>query len=123
MGPHLLTWINFNPSKDHIPSKVWDEITYPFPNFNGRTVEGWEWISNFTAHYTLDVIDYVSIVNPTAMEPESKQKLLQSSPTLIITQSEMEILIDYEGYNYSATLLPGLETDHRLLNGRQVKVR
>ena len=35
---HRLTfipsWIN-----NHIPSKVWDEITYAFPNFNGCTVE------------------------------------------------------------------------------------
>ena len=23
---------------DNIPSKVWDEITYPFPNFNGATL-------------------------------------------------------------------------------------
>ena len=30
-----------------MPSKVWDKITYPFPNFNGCTVEVWEWISNF----------------------------------------------------------------------------
>ena len=39
-GPPLLTWINFNPSRisDHMPSKVWDEITYPFPNFNGCTI-------------------------------------------------------------------------------------
>ena len=26
-------------------SKVWDEIIYPFPNFDGSTVEVWEWIS------------------------------------------------------------------------------
>ena len=25
---------------------VWDEITYPFLNFNSTTVEVWEWISN-----------------------------------------------------------------------------
>ena len=25
---------------------MWDEITYPFPNFNGCTVEVWEWIGN-----------------------------------------------------------------------------
>ena len=24
---------------NHMPSKVWDEITYPFLNFNGATVE------------------------------------------------------------------------------------
>ena len=27
--------------------EVWDEITYPSSNFNGATVEVWEWISNF----------------------------------------------------------------------------
>ena len=26
---------------------MWDEITYPFPNFNDATIEVWEWISNF----------------------------------------------------------------------------
>ena len=25
---------------------MWHEITYPFPNFNGSTIEVWEWISN-----------------------------------------------------------------------------
>ena len=36
--PLLLTWFNFNPSMDEISNyihyKVWDEITYPFLNFN-----------------------------------------------------------------------------------------
>ena len=27
---------------NHMSSKVRDEITYPFPNFNGATVEDWE---------------------------------------------------------------------------------
>ena len=27
-----------------MPSKVWDEITYPFPDFNDGTVEVWELI-------------------------------------------------------------------------------
>ena len=36
LEPILLTWINFDPAwiSNHKPSKVWDEITYPFPNFN-----------------------------------------------------------------------------------------
>ena len=33
---------------DYIHFKVWDEITFPFPNFNGCAVEVWEWISNIT---------------------------------------------------------------------------
>ena len=37
--PVLLTWFNFNPSMDHMSSKVAHGITYPFLNFNGCTVE------------------------------------------------------------------------------------
>ena len=29
-----------------MPNKVWDEITYPFPNFNSATIEVCDWISN-----------------------------------------------------------------------------
>ena len=50
-APLIPAWIT-----DYIHSKVWDEITYPFPNFNGATVEVWEWISNFIARCVLDVI-------------------------------------------------------------------
>ena len=32
------TWIS-----NHLTVAVWDEITYPFPNFNGCTIEVWEW--------------------------------------------------------------------------------
>ena len=41
---HELTLIPAWMSK-HTPSKVWDKFTCPFPNFNGATVEVWEWIS------------------------------------------------------------------------------
>ena len=37
-------------------NKVWDENPYPFPNFNGRTGEIWEWINNFIPHFIMDVI-------------------------------------------------------------------
>ena len=49
-----------------MPSKMWDEITDPFPNFN-IIVEVWEWISyfipNFIWCYYLrdDISDYLSI--------------------------------------------------------------
>ena len=44
MGSILLTWFDFNPSMDKElhPFMVWDEIAYPFPNFNGATVEVWD---------------------------------------------------------------------------------
>ena len=43
---------------NHMPNKVWDEITYPFLNFNGCTVEVYEWISNFIPHIEMDVNTY-----------------------------------------------------------------
>ena len=41
---YLSNYINYN---------VWYEITYPFPNFNGGTVEVWEWITS--SHILLDM--------------------------------------------------------------------
>ena len=38
--------------------KVWDEITYPFPNFNNATIEIREWTSNAIPHLTGHVITY-----------------------------------------------------------------
>ena len=49
----LPAWIN-----NYLRSKVCDEITYPFPNFNGATVEVWKWISNFIPCFIIDVITY-----------------------------------------------------------------
>ena len=69
--PLLPTWINFNPSMEknlhplqnvrwnyYIHYKVWAEIIHPFPNFNGCTVEVWEWINNFSPYFTGHVITY-----------------------------------------------------------------
>ena len=50
-GLNLTAWMN-----NHISSKVWHEITYPFPKFNGATVEVWEWKSNFMPHFIMGVI-------------------------------------------------------------------
>ena len=47
----ISAWIS-----NHMPAKVWDEITCPFPNFNGSTIEVWEWMSNFIPHFITDMI-------------------------------------------------------------------
>ena len=52
-GAPLLTWIS-----NHTHHNVWDEITYPFLNFNGATVEVWELISNFIPHFTEHMVTY-----------------------------------------------------------------
>ena len=43
---NILAWIS-----NYTHSKVWDDITYPFPNSNGCTVEVWEWKSNVIPHF------------------------------------------------------------------------
>ena len=51
---------NFNPIpawiSNHMPSKLWDGIIHLFPNFNGCTVESYEWRSNHIPHCMMDVI-------------------------------------------------------------------
>ena len=49
----ILAWVS-----NQMPSKVWDEITYTFPNFNGSAVEMWEWISNFIRNIIMVVSDF-----------------------------------------------------------------
>ena len=53
-----IKWLIAGWISNHMPSKVWNEITYPFPNFNSCTIEVWEWISNFIPHIIMDVITY-----------------------------------------------------------------
>ena len=47
------SWIS-----NHMPCKVWGEITYPFQNFNGFAIEVLEWKSNFFTDFTGSVITY-----------------------------------------------------------------
>ena len=44
----------------HTPKKTWNEITYPFTNFNGCGVEVWEWLSNYITLY--NGCDYLSMM-------------------------------------------------------------
>ena len=49
------SWIS---NCNYIHSKVLDEITYSFLNFNACTVEVWEWLSNVISHLTRQGITY-----------------------------------------------------------------
>ena len=55
----LLKWIIPAWISNHICHNVWDEITYPFPNFNSVAVEVWEWIGNFMSHR---ICEYLSML-------------------------------------------------------------
>ena len=43
---------------NYVHYKMLDEITYPFPNFNGWTVEVWECINNFIPNFNGHVVTY-----------------------------------------------------------------
>ena len=59
-GPFYQCGLTLIPAwlSNHMPRNVWDEITYQFPNFNGATIDVWEWISNFIPHFIMNVITY-----------------------------------------------------------------
>ena len=41
---------------NHTPSKVWDEIISPFPDFNGFLVDVWEYMNSFITHFKMDTV-------------------------------------------------------------------
>ena len=47
-GPFYLHGLSLIPVwiSNHMPCKVWDEITYPFPNFNGCILLHYIWVTN-----------------------------------------------------------------------------
>ena len=51
LRPLLLTRIISVWVDNYMPCKVWNEITYPFPNFKGATAEVRGWTSNFTLNF------------------------------------------------------------------------
>ena len=51
-GLRLLTRMNFSPNmdNDYADYKMWDQIIYPYQNFDDATFEVWTWISNYIPH-------------------------------------------------------------------------
>ena len=60
LRPLLPTWTLISAwIRNHKPSNMWDEITYPFSNINGCTIKVWEWISNSILYFIImNVIDH-----------------------------------------------------------------
>ena len=65
LGPfywHGLTLYQYRDVINYAHYKTWDEITHPFPYFNGCTVEVMEGISNSIPHFTGLVITQTMLV-------------------------------------------------------------
>ena len=59
-GAPFASMVNLLPPRisNHIQYKMLYEITHPFSNFEGATVDALEWKRNFIPHYTGHVITY-----------------------------------------------------------------
>ena len=83
---------------------VWDEIIYPFPNFNGVTVEVWEWISNFIPHFIMDVIIYPCQDLSESMLVKGDPGITMSSSVILSTIYDKLFLVFHkEGFSPNCT--------------------
>ena len=71
-----------------MPSEVWGEITCPFPNFSGTTVEVWEWMSIFTPHFIMYVITY-------PCWDKSKPFLVKGVPGVPVMSNDVILHVEY----------------------------
>ena len=62
-----------------MPNKVRDESNYPFPNFNGCTMEVWEWTSNSAPH---DIIDLITLRQAMIVQAHPRPVYLAKSRTI-----------------------------------------
>ena len=92
----IFTWIS-----NYMPSKVWDEITYPFSNFNGCTVEVWEWISHFIPHFTWHVI-----IHPCQnRDPGIRVTSRQQTTTFFKCQISIDAVDDISSHDFHVLLI------------------
>ena len=94
--------------------KGWDYITYPFPNFNGTTVEIWEWISNISHIY--NSCNYLSMPRLTLIHVNKRGLVEYKTLTHDKQGSSISLLrIGLHVFGLGLLLLTGLkENQHRI---------
>ena len=89
---------------------MWDEITCPFPNFNGATVEVWEWTSNFIPHFTGNVICYpclrLKLIQVIKGVPGVEARLYQLTWGSMTTSCVTSVQRNYRKLKYIVVLPP-----------------
>ena len=60
------------PTHIFVARHQWVELIIPFANFNGKTVEVWEWKSNFIPHFSGHLITYLYLDSPSQRASISK---------------------------------------------------
>ena len=84
---------NLNPAwiSNYIHYKVYDEIIYPFPKFNGAAIELWEWISYFISHFIGNGVTSQISSNSTFCSTACFGLATKKSPKLMMTSSNGNI--------------------------------
>ena len=101
---------------DHILSKVWDEIIYPFSNFNDCTVEVGEWISNFIPHFIFrNGCDYLSMLG-SKLNQISKRGPGSSAAMYWVCGINRSLLSTMKGFSQS---LPWRHNEHDGVSNHQ----
>ena len=48
----------------HMHIKVWDEIFHSYSNFNGSTIEVWEWSRDVIPHFIMEAVTNHAEIKP-----------------------------------------------------------
>ena len=73
-------------------NKVWDEITYAFPNFNGAAVEVWEWINNLIPIF-YNEYNFLSMLQASTCETSMYSNTTVLVVVVVFCQSSMTFCI------------------------------
>ena len=103
--PEIPAWMS-----SHTPNKLWDAITYPFPNFNGHTVEVWEWTSYFIPHFVMNLIGNWWII------------LLQYSFSFALDFNTSPLILELKPFVYKS-LYPYFLSKYNQLASKCVSIR
>ena len=92
--------------------KMWDEIIYPFPNFNGATVEVWEWISNFIPHLLSIMIPHNGVTRKPIFHQIRITNGVWDGPHTSIYQSMISVSHKYLQQTWHAPCHDGYSARH-----------
>ena len=92
--PLLLTWVlTLIPAwiSKHMPSKMPVEITFPFLNFNGATMEVWGWISSFISNIIMDIFFSMLGLKLIHVSKRSHLDIPNADPERLVTPQLTEV--------------------------------
>ena len=89
--------------------KVWGEIIYRFPNFNGCIVVVWELISYFSPRFVMEIIIHAGVINQHhwfcySLSHVPRQPIIWTSAGILLIgplgRNFIEILIKIQQFSY-----------------------